>query len=59
MKIELARLIPVKWEWVVRQQGPKRYLVTFPYQVELQRMVAIKRIPTDKNEGVMAFEEWS
>lgn len=59
VKAELTRLIPVKWDWVVRPNGPKSYLVTFPCQVELQRMVAIKRIPTDKNEGIMAFEEWS
>ncbi|TVU49738.1 hypothetical protein EJB05_01070, partial [Eragrostis curvula] len=59
VKAELVRLIPVKWDWVVRPHGNGKYLVTFPCQVELQRMVAIKRIPTDNNEGVMAFEEWS
>ncbi|TVU29361.1 hypothetical protein EJB05_20925, partial [Eragrostis curvula] len=59
VKAELVRLIPVKWDWVVRPHGNNKYLVTFPCQVELQRMVAIKRIPTDNNEGVMAFEEWS
>lgn len=59
VKAELTRLIPVKRDWVVRPHAKNSYLVTFPCQVELQRMVAIKIIPTDKNEGVMAFEEWS
>ena len=33
-------------------------MVPFPCKVELQRMIAIKKIRTDKDEGVMAFEEW-
>ncbi|TVU36049.1 hypothetical protein EJB05_17960, partial [Eragrostis curvula] len=35
VKAELVRLIPVKWDWVVRPHGNGKYLVTFPCQVEL------------------------
>lgn len=57
VKAEMTRLIPIKWEWVVHEHGKKTFLV--PSKVELQRMIGIKRVPTDKNEGVMAFEEWN
>ncbi|XP_062193555.1 uncharacterized protein LOC133896950 [Phragmites australis] len=56
---ELARLIPVKWQWVVEEHGIGEYIVPFPCHVELQRMVAIKEIRTCNAEGVMVFEEWN
>lgn len=31
----------------------------FASKVELDMLVAIKRIPTDNNEGVLFFEEWN
>ncbi|KAJ1258874.1 hypothetical protein BS78_10G109100 [Paspalum vaginatum] len=59
VKKELARAIPVKWDWVVREHGTNSYIVPFPCQVELQRMISMKRLRTDNNEGVMLFEEWN
>ncbi|GJM91627.1 hypothetical protein PR202_ga08022 [Eleusine coracana subsp. coracana] len=38
-KSELARLIPIKWTWLVQQHGDG-FLVPFSSKVELQRMVA-------------------
>ncbi|TVU42498.1 hypothetical protein EJB05_08907, partial [Eragrostis curvula] len=52
VKSELARMLPVKWDWVVTEHGDNSFIVPFPCQVELQRMIAIRRIPTDNNEGV-------
>ena len=37
----------------------KEFIVPFPSKVELDILVAIKKIPTDKNKGVLFFEEWS
>lgn len=59
VKKELAHLIPVKWDWVVQEHGTNTYIVPFPCQVELQRIVSIKRHRTDNNEGVMSFQEWN
>ncbi|GJN36209.1 hypothetical protein PR202_gb25049 [Eleusine coracana subsp. coracana] len=42
-----------------REHRPKEYLVPFPSPVELKTLVAIKRIPTDNNEGILYFEEWN
>jgi hypothetical protein len=53
---KLARMIPNKWDWVVWPHGDNAYIVLFPCQMELQRMVAIRRISMDNNGGVMAFE---
>lgn len=59
LKVELARILPVKWEWSLEEHKEKEFVVPFPSKVELDRLVAIKRIPTDNNEGVLYFEEWN
>lgn len=59
LKHELARILLAKWDWEVRLNGPKEYIVPFPSPVELKKLVAIKRIPTNNNEGIIYFEEWS
>lgn len=59
VKTELARAIPVNWDWVVGEHGNNTYIVPFSCQVELQRMISMKRLRTDNNEGVMLFEEWN
>lgn len=42
IKSELARAIPVKWDWLVREHGHHTYLVPFPCQVELQNQAKTK-----------------
>lgn len=59
LKKELARILPEKWEWVVTEHGKKEFIVPFPSKVELDMLTAIKRVPTDNNEGLLYFEEWS
>lgn len=56
---ELARLIPVKWDRTVKEHGKNTFIVPFPCQVELQRMVAIGSVTRKGKEGVMEFEEWN
>lgn len=43
----------------MEEHKEKELIVPFPSKVELDMLVAIKRIPTDKNEGVLYFEEWN
>lgn len=43
----------------VEEHKDKEFIVPFPSKVELDRLVAIKSIPTDQNEGVLQFEEWN
>lgn len=57
--MELARILLVQWEWSVEEHGKKEFIVPFASKVELDRLVAIKRIPTDNNERVLFFEEWN
>jgi hypothetical protein len=45
VKTNLERMIPMKWDWVVRQHNENSFIFPFPSKVELQRMVAIHRIP--------------
>lgn len=45
VKTKLEHMIPMKWDWVVRQHNKNSFIFTFPSKVELQRMVAIHRIP--------------
>lgn len=58
LKAELARILPVKWDWTVHEHKEKGIHCSFS-KVELGMLVAIKRIPTDNNEGVLYFEEWN
>ncbi|KAG2565608.1 uncharacterized protein LOC120683001 isoform X2 [Panicum virgatum] len=58
LKSELARVIPVRWDWAVQEHGVKAFLVPFPSKVELDRMVAIRTFITKNKEGVLIFEEF-
>ena len=59
LKSELARILPVKWDWEVHEHGDKAFVVPFPCKVELDRMVAIGSIITKHKEGVLLFEEYN
>uniref|UniRef100_K3Y3C6 DUF4283 domain-containing protein n=1 Tax=Setaria italica TaxID=4555 RepID=K3Y3C6_SETIT len=59
VKSELARTILIKWDWVVQEHGKNTYIVPFLCQVELQRMISMRHLQTDINEGVMLFEKWN
>ncbi|OEL18779.1 hypothetical protein BAE44_0020202 [Dichanthelium oligosanthes] len=59
VKSELPWAIPIKLDLVVREHGNNTYIVPFPCQVELQKMISMKCLRTDNNEGVMLFEEWN
>lgn len=56
VKAELARLIPVNWTWSV-QQHADGFVVPFPCNVELQRMVAMKYVHAAGGEGIMVIQE--
>ena len=56
LRSELARIIPVQWDWAVQEYGDKSYLVPFPSRDELERMIAIRTITTKNKEGVLIFE---
>ena len=55
LRSELARIIPVQWDWTVQEHGDNSYLVAFPSKEELERMVAIRTITTKNREGVLIF----
>jgi len=57
LQAELARIIPVRWEWEVQQQGDS-FVVPFPSMHELERMVAIRTITTKNKEGTIVFENF-
>uniref|UniRef100_A0A0A9H1S6 DUF4283 domain-containing protein n=1 Tax=Arundo donax TaxID=35708 RepID=A0A0A9H1S6_ARUDO len=57
LKRELARLVPVKWPWMV-QEHKEGFLVLFPNKTELQCLLAVKEVRTDQGEGIMLFQEW-
>ena len=59
LKSELARILPVKWDWEVHEHGDKAYVVPFPCKIELDRMVAIGSVTTKLREGVLLFEEYN
>jgi hypothetical protein len=59
LKSELARIIPVRWDWAVQEHGDKAFLVHFLSKVELDRMVAIRTVTTKNKEGVLIFEEFN
>jgi hypothetical protein len=55
---ELARIIPVRWDWEVQELGHQCFVVPFPSKEELERMVAIRTITTKNKEGTLLFEEF-
>jgi hypothetical protein len=58
LQVELARIIPIRWEWDVHEQGPQSFVVPFPSKEELDRMIAIRAITTRNKEGTLFFEEF-
>lgn len=49
LKMELARILPVKRDWTVEESKEREFVVPFPNKMDLDRFVAIKRIPMDNN----------
>ena len=58
LRFELARIIPVRWDWEVQDHGANSYVVPFPSTAELERMVAIRTITTKNKEGTIIIEEF-
>jgi len=58
LQTELARIIPVRWDWEVQQLGAKSFVVPFPSREELDRMMTIGTFTTKNSEGTIAFEEY-
>jgi hypothetical protein len=58
IRSELARIIPVRWDWEVQELGSKSFVVPFPSKEELERMVAIQTITTRNKEATLTFEEF-
>jgi hypothetical protein len=58
LKIELARIIPVRWDWEVQQLGAKSFVVPFPSKEELDCMIAIGTFTTKNKEGTITFAEY-
>ena len=58
VQAELARIIPVRWDWEAQQLGAKSFVVPFPSKEELDRMIAIKTLTTRNKEGTIAFAEF-
>ena len=58
LQTELARIIPVRWDWEVQQLGAKSFVVPFPSKKELDRMMAIGTFTTKNKEGTITFEEY-
>jgi hypothetical protein len=55
IRFEMARLIPVRWQWTV-QAHSDCFVVPFPSKVELQHMVAMKYVHTTGVEGIMQIQ---
>lgn len=55
LRTELARIIPVAWDWEVQQIGAKSFVVPFPNKEELDRMIAIGTFTTKNKEGSISF----
>jgi hypothetical protein len=53
---ELARIIPVHWDWEVQELGNKSFMVPFSSKEELERMIAIHTITTRNKEGIITFQ---
>jgi hypothetical protein len=58
LQAELARIIPVRWDWEVQEHGTKSFVVPSPSKEELDRMIAIRTITTKNKEGTIIFEEF-
>jgi hypothetical protein len=58
IRSELARIIPVRWDWEVQDLGSNSFVVPFLSKEELERMVAIHTITTRNKEGTLTFEEF-
>jgi hypothetical protein len=58
LQVELARIIPVRWDWDVQEQGPQSFVVPFLSKDELDRMIAIRAITIRNKEGTLIFEEF-
>jgi len=60
--MQLKRVVPVKWNWELKDPGEGKFLTQFPSKTELQRSIAYGGADA-KGEGVPAgtrlqFEEW-
>jgi hypothetical protein len=55
---ELARIIPVCWDWEVQELGNKSFMVPFLSKEELERMITIHTITTRNKEGTITFQEF-
>ena len=60
--LQLRRVVPVKWNWELKEVGEGEFLTQFPSKSELHRSIAYGRADA-KGEGVpegirMQFEEW-
>jgi hypothetical protein len=58
IRSELARIVPVRWDWEVQDLGNKSFVVPFSSKQELERMIAIHTIITRNKEGTLTFEEF-
>jgi hypothetical protein len=58
IRSELARIIPVRWDWEVQDLGNKLFVVPFPSKEEMERMIAIHTITTRNKEGILTFEKF-
>ena len=60
--LQLRRVVPVKWNWELKELGKDEFLTQFPSKAELLRSIAYGGADA-KGEGVpdgirMQFEEW-
>ena len=60
--LQLRRVVPVKWNWELKELGDDEFLTQFPSKAELLRSIAYGGADA-KGEGVpdgirMQFEEW-
>jgi len=60
--MQLKRVVPVKWNWELKDPGEGKFLTQFPSKTELQRSITYGGADA-KGEGVPAgtrlqFEEW-
>jgi hypothetical protein len=54
----LARIVPVPWRWEAQEEGHKCFVVPFPSNEELTRMVVVGTITTKNKEGTFSIEEF-
>ncbi|TVT97097.1 hypothetical protein EJB05_57668, partial [Eragrostis curvula] len=55
---ELARLIPERWNWEVKQLERNSFVVPFPTKSDLQRSVAFGKADIKEHGVSLHFEEW-